>query len=236
MFCGDRGGLDMLDTRPRIPSFQLLSKVIELSKRQNDKAMKTSSQKTLLTLVAALALGGAAHAAVLVTYATLDGPSEAPPNASPGTGTATVTYDSVAHTLRVQTSFSGLLAGVTAAHIHAPTALPNTGTAGVATPVPTFPGFPSGVTSGSYDQTFDLTLASSWNPTFINNNGGTPAGAEAALAAALMSQRAYLNIHTTQFSGGEIRGFLAVPEPGTYALLAGLGLCAFAACRRFQRG
>jgi hypothetical protein len=36
---------------------------------------------------------------------------------------------------------------------------------------------------------------------------------------------AHFNIHTSQFPGGEIRGFLqAVPEPGTLALLAaGLG-------------
>lgn len=34
---------------------------------------------------------------------------------------------------------------------------------------------------------------------------------------------------------GELNGELAVPEPGQYALLAGLGLMAFAGCRRVNR-
>ena len=40
--------------------------------------------------------------------------------------------------------------------------------------------------------------------------------------------KAYWNIHSTGFSGGEIRGFLvAVPEPSTLTqMLTGLGLLA----------
>jgi hypothetical protein len=157
----------------------------------------------------------------LITYhANLDGLSEAPPNASPGTGVADVSYDDVAHTLRVQVSFSGLLGTVTASHIHAATASPGIGTAGVATTTPTFAGFPSGVTSGVYDNTLNLILASSWNASYITAHGGTTAGAEAALAAALAADKAYLNIHTNAFPGGEIRGFLVpVPEPVTVGLL-----------------
>jgi hypothetical protein len=83
------------------------------------------------------------------------------------------------------------------------------------------------VTSGTYDQTFDLTLASSWRAGFITDHGGTPAGAEAALAAGLASRTAYLNVHTSFAPGGEIRGFLAVPEPSSPALVgAALGLLA----------
>ena len=156
-------------------------------------------------------------ATVLSYHANLDGPSE--PTISPGTGTSLVDYDNVAHTLRVQVTFSGLLGNVTASHIHSATAVPGTGTAGVATTTPTFTGFPSGVTSGTYDHTFDMTLSSSWNAAFITNNGGTPASAEAALASGLAAGKAYLNIHTSQFAGGEIRGFL-VPEPGTLVLAA----------------
>ena len=96
----------------------------------------------------------------------------------------------------------------------------------VATAVPTFPGFPLGVTTGTYLQTFDLTLASTYNPAFITAHGGTVAGAQAAFIAGLLSGQAYLNIHTSQFPGGEIRGQLqAVPEPATL-LLMGTGLMA----------
>jgi len=161
----------------------------------------------------------------------LDGPSESPANASPGTGSASVIYNDSAHTLFIDMVFTGLLGTTTASHIHAATAVAGTGTAGVATTTPTFSGFPLGVTSGSYNNTLDLTLASSYNPAFVTANGGTTAGAEAALTAAMASGKAYLNIHTTVFGGGEIRGFLTpVPEPGTFALmgLGGVGMALLA--------
>jgi hypothetical protein len=80
---------------------------------------------------------------------------------------------------------------------------------------------------------FDLTQATSWNPAFVTANGGTTAGAEAALLAGLAADQAYLNIHTTNFGGGEIRGFLvaAAPEPGTF-LLAGAMLAGILIRRR----
>jgi hypothetical protein len=161
-----------------------------------------------------------ARATFIVYTAYLTGPNESPPNSSPGTGFAEVDYDSTAHTLHVHVTFSGLTARTTASHIHSATAAPGTGTAGVATTTPTFAGFPLGVTSGTYDNTLDLTLASSYNPAFVTANGGTTASAEAALAAGLAAGEAYLNIHTTNFPGGEIRGFLvAVPAPPTLILL-----------------
>jgi hypothetical protein len=174
------------------------------------------------------------QAAPIVYTATLNGASESPPNASPGTGFAEIDFDLAAHTMFVHVVFSDLLAGTTASHIHSPTAVPGTGTAGVATTVPTFTAFPLGVTSGTYDHLFDMSSATSYNPAFVTANGGTVAGAEAVLAASLAAGTAYLNIHTTEFPGGEIRGFLAVPEPASL-LLFGLGLIALAGVRRCSK-
>src|SRR5437868_2306803 len=97
---------------------------------------------------AALLLFASLACASTITYtASLSGPAESPPNASPGTGFATVTYDPVTHLLGVNVSFAGLLGTTTASHIHCCTTVPFTGPAGVATQVPTFSGFPLGVTS-----------------------------------------------------------------------------------------
>jgi hypothetical protein len=106
------------------------------------------------------------------------------------------------------------------------------GTAIVATTTPTFPGFPLGVTSGTYDQTFDMTLASSFNGAFVTAHGGTVAQAEADLLSGLIAGTAYLNIHSVEFPTGEIRGFLvAAPEPAM-AMLFALAAAAIVSSRR----
>jgi hypothetical protein len=163
-----------------------------------------------------------ASATIWVFHGIPSGAAENPPTGSPGTGSVSVFFDDVAHTVTYNAFFTGLTAGTTAAHVHvfAPGANPPNG--GVATTTPSFPGFPLGVTSGTFNNFFDLTLASSYNASFITNNGGTPASAEAALLAALLEGRAYFNIHTSAFPGGEIRADLSlVPEPSTWMMMLG---------------
>ena len=194
------------------------------------------SGRAALAAAATLALAAApaqAQAQDMWTF-TLRGSTETPPNASPATGSGMITL--AGNMLRVQASWSGLTGATTAAHLHCCTATPFTGVAPVASPVPSFPGFPLGVTSGTFDQMFDLTLPGSFNPAFVTANGGTVALAAQALVTGMNEGRVYFNIHTTTFPGGEINGFTqVVPEPGTYALLgtglAGVGLLV----RRRQR-
>jgi CHRD domain/Immunoglobulin domain len=168
-----------------------------------------------LVLLACLATSLIPARATVFQYSVIfNGASESPANSSPGTGTGTVTYNDATHSLQLQVVFGGLLGVTTASRIQAATALPFTGTAGVATTTPNFAGFPIGVSNGSFSNTLDLTLASSYNSTFVAANGGTTAGAEAALAAAMAAGKSYWNINSTAFPGGEIRSFLG---PGAQA-------------------
>jgi len=183
----------------------------------------------IASLAAAAALSAAApsRAAILTYDAVLNGANVTVPVITTGTGFALVTVDTVANTLELNANFTDLVGTSVAAHIHCCTAVAGLGAAGVATPLPSFPAFPSGVTSGAYDQVFDLGLASSYNPAFVTANGDV-AGAETALLAGIANGNAYFTLHTTTFPSGEIAGFLTpapVPEPATWALLiAGFGL------------
>jgi hypothetical protein len=189
-------------------------------------------------LSAVALIHGAASAHETVYTAALLGSSEFPSAATPGTGTATVTMDFDLLTMRVQATFSGLLGNVTASHIHCCTAATGGSNVGVATMTPSFTGFPTGVKAGSYDQTFNMALATSYNAAFITANGGTVGSAFNALVAGLDAGKAYLNVHTSSFTGGEARALLlpvtpSVPEPESYALaMIGLGLTGLALRKR----
>jgi hypothetical protein len=180
-------------------------------------------------------MASSAQAAPVFFFATLNGANESPPNGSAATGFADVLFDLDAHTMEVIVSFQGLSAPNTASHIHCCTAVPGVSTAGVATTTPTFTGFPSG-TAGFYDHIFDMTQAGSYNATFLNNaiNLGSTATAEQTLFDGMVAGRAYLNIHSSNFPGGEIRGFLQVPEPLSLSLF-GVGLAGVAALRRKRK-
>jgi hypothetical protein len=191
--------------------------------------MKNENQILKSLLLAALTTCCVVSAqAAIHSYTVSFGP--APSVTTSGTGTGTVDYDDVAHLLTLQASWSGLTGTTTASHIHAPTTTPFViGGGGVVITPGTLPSFPAGVTSGSYSMTLDLTSSSTYPAAYITANGGTTAGAEAAITTAFAQGRAYWNIHSSFAGGGEISGFLtAVPEPSSLALV-GLGIAAIAA-------
>jgi hypothetical protein len=181
----------------------------------------------LAVATALMLLVPAAYAIPVTFVGNLTGANEVPPVPSSATGLATVVLDAAAQTLQINATFSGLTSNTNAAHIHC--CAPLGTNAGVATTVPAFPGFPLGGTSGSFTSAvFDLTQPTIYNPAFVTLQGGLTQ-AEAALIAGILNGTTYLNIHTVNFPGGEIRGQLeAVPEPTTLLLLgttmAGLGL------------
>ena len=194
-------------------------------------------------ILAALVLVGLLTTSVSATPMTfvgsLSGAKEEPANASTGTGSATVTIDPDTHQMTVDVTFSGLSSNNTAAHIHVINGPGDTNTADtlgpVATSTPTFIGFPSTTTSGTFHAVYDMTQTANYRGGFITDAGGTTAAAEAALFSGITSGRAYLNIHTVNFGGGEIRSFLTpVPEPSTF-VLGGLGLLGTLAWRRRSR-
>ena len=135
---------------------------------------------------------------------TLLGSNETPPNASTATGSALVILESDNNTLDVNVTFAGLIGGpAVAAHIHC------CASPGVAAIVAVnFPNFPA-ATSGQYVNSFDLSVAGTYNAAFITAHGGTVDSAKAAFITALKTGQTYVNIHNATFPGGEIRGQLS---------------------------
>jgi len=103
--------------------------------------------------ILAICLPSAVSAATIYT-ATLFGANETPPNSSTATGSTAVTLNG--NTLTVNESFSGLIAPASAAHIHCcgPVGVAEA----VAVPCTHFPN----ATSGTYMNSFDLTIAATY--------------------------------------------------------------------------
>lgn len=169
----------------------------------------------LRTAVAAGVVLATAPASALIwnLSALLDGNQEVPPTGSLGTGAASITYDDVTNTILTFTLHVDGIAALTptdiiGAHIHkAPF--------GMNGPV-----------------IFNLGAFGTWtgsNGSFTYNysGGGTIAAVD---EAAFLSQGTYINVHTPQHPGGEIRGQV-VPEPATLVMV-GLALAALTARRR----
>jgi len=174
------------------------------------------------TVSVSLLLAGLAFCAIparadFVAEAILNAAQETPPTGSPGTGMAIFTYSSAAQDLTYSVTFQNLIAPATVSHIHF-------GPPGVAGPIilPLTNAGPPAATSGMFGGTL---TAADLNP---DPAGGINTFADAI--AAIGAGDTYINVHSSQFPAGEIRGQINLtPEPATMGLVAtilGLGFLA----------
>jgi len=148
---------------------------------------------------------------------------------SPGTGFGTVTLDTDTNLLSYDFSWSGLVGDLTRLHIHGPASADASNPQHV---VEIFgpPEVPAelATTAGNVSGAFELQT--------LEQIGFDPIEAEFIIET-LINGQAYLNVHTSVFGTGEIRGNLgtpvtqSIPEPNA-AWLYGLGLSALAIRRR----
>lgn len=154
--------------------------------------------------IALLALAPQAGAQTSIFQALLLGANEVPPNSASGFGVSIFVYDLSTRQFEISTGFVGLSAAPIAGHIHrAP--------AGVNGPV-----------------VFDFS--SSLPPTTFGSVAPRNGVLSATDEIELFAGNLYVNLHTPQRPGGEIRGQLTflsgdmpgtvVPEPATVVLLA----------------
>ena len=135
-----------------------------------------SNKIMLATLALGATIAVAGPAFADKMKATLDGKAEVPPNASAGKGTADIDYDPASKKLSWKLTYSGLSGPATAAHFHGPAEAGKN--SGVAVAIPN-------ATSSPAEGSATLT---------------------AAQAADLEAGKYYVNIHTKDNPGGEIRG------------------------------
>ncbi len=172
-----------------------------------------------LLLVVALVSPLSAQATLYFFYADLDAAQEAqvPAVDSPGVGKAILTFDDVTNSFDLTLAGVGLTSPVRAAHFHL-------GVPGTNGPIVQDLGRPGSFQQGSGSYAF--------NALYFN------AGASDDFHLAdLLAGRIYVNVHTTLYQMGEIRGqmrqLVPIPEPQTWALTAaGLLALAGSALRR----
>lgn len=146
--------------------------------------LSTLAIRSALLTGALLSSVTASHTVAQVHFGTfnLDATQEVPANASPGTGTVTLTLDVGAGTIQADGTYQNLLGNASTSHLHA---APSGSNGPVLVPLNA-----SGGTSGT-----------------IFAGGAI----SAANAATILAGGTYVNVHSSMFPGGEIRGQAILP-------------------------
>ncbi|MBB6429242.1 Kelch repeat-containing protein [Algisphaera agarilytica] len=127
---------------------------------------------------------------------------------SPATGSATFSYDASTNELSYEITYSGLTADLTNIHIHGPA---NAGTSNMAHIFDVFSGEQDVIDSGVDRR--NATVTGVVNLTSHTHGGNNPTPTLAEALEALTTGQAYVNVHTTAFPMGEIRGNVPVAVP-----------------------
>lgn len=168
--------------------------------------------KNIAALIAVAGLSTAASAAIVnIGPFSMTGDQEVggAPQILTGSGTATLSLDTVSGAFTLNYSFTGLTGTVTIAHFHQ-------AAFGVNGPVVYW------LAASGAPNNLNTTLMNPPLPGGVTAASGTGTGVlSPALTSAALAGNLYLNIHTTARGAGEIRGQV-VPAPAAIAV-AGMG-------------
>ncbi|MEQ1756849.1 MAG: CHRD domain-containing protein [Vicinamibacterales bacterium] len=146
----------------------------------------------LIATALVLALAGPSAAQEIRMIASLTGGEETPGLLTGALGTAEVVIDSQRRSVTVTLNLFNLPTGTTAGHIHV-------GPKGVAGPVVLDFGFPAG-------RTGDMALVFGLGPRDFRPRPDIGINTIDDAIQAIVGGNAYVNVHTTSFPAGEIRG------------------------------
>jgi len=155
--------------------------------------IKKSIMKKNFTLFILLFFAVVAQSQTTYFKALLDGTQEVPANSSTANGVVIIKYNGITKILQLTGDYQNVASGVTVSHVHSPAA----------------PGSNAGAL-------FDIT-----------NSGGTTGTLKAsatltvAQEADLIAGNMYVNVHSSTFAGGEIRGQITGTTAGQTDYLTG---------------